>query len=291
MHLLRVDKLKRARIGDIVGKFTELDRDCHQLSNYCTARTKQPSRTDSGLSEIVELSNSPGKEFTPPMRSETWPVQSRPIGGQSKSGRPTKGYTSQSYGVIAEDAHSKMSCTQNGFVESTHSEGDVSIANDSAISQDVSATSGTLTGPGLGIVHTPTARVLSERAFTVAERNMMNGDRSHVVGPPSESPPEPAGHDVLRHAPRREQHIESCSQAADVRLHDKVSTGDRKQPVETQSQSAPPGQTTHPKRNAHWLRKVQIGKRRSNLTARWKEFKKKSAKRVHQLVDRLFGAD
>jgi len=53
--LLRVDNAKRAKIGGIVDTLTRLDHCCQEAETYCTSRTKPASRTDSGLSEIVEL--------------------------------------------------------------------------------------------------------------------------------------------------------------------------------------------------------------------------------------------
>lgn len=53
--LLRVDNAKRAKIEEIVETFTRLDKCCQEATTYCTSRTKQASRTNSGLSEIVEL--------------------------------------------------------------------------------------------------------------------------------------------------------------------------------------------------------------------------------------------
>lgn len=57
--LLRVDSTKRARIKDIVEEFSRLDEYCQHAPKYCTSRTKEARRTDSGLSEIVELPEFP----------------------------------------------------------------------------------------------------------------------------------------------------------------------------------------------------------------------------------------
>ncbi|KAF2823104.1 kinase-like protein, partial [Ophiobolus disseminans] len=59
--LLRVDRSKRAKIYDIVKKFKQLHDYCQNSSEYCLSRTKLASRTDSELSEIVEVPISPGK--------------------------------------------------------------------------------------------------------------------------------------------------------------------------------------------------------------------------------------
>jgi hypothetical protein len=81
LHLLRVDRLKRARIGDIVRKFKEFNDSCQQTFEYCTLKTKPASRINSGLSEVVEevipVPNPHDKGFeldTRSSRAETWPT-------------------------------------------------------------------------------------------------------------------------------------------------------------------------------------------------------------------------
>ncbi|KAH3919720.1 hypothetical protein HBH56_017910 [Parastagonospora nodorum] len=65
--LLRVDNTKRAKIETIVDTFTRLDKCCREAITYCTSRTKPASRTDSGLSEIVELPEFPGGATQDPL--------------------------------------------------------------------------------------------------------------------------------------------------------------------------------------------------------------------------------
>jgi hypothetical protein len=78
--LLRVDKAKRARIEDIVMKFENLNNECQRDASYCISRTsgRPVRRTDSELSEIVEVPSSPGKEIgpdMPPVPTATWSVR------------------------------------------------------------------------------------------------------------------------------------------------------------------------------------------------------------------------
>jgi hypothetical protein len=60
--MLRVTKDKRDEIDVIVDKFAEFHRCCAEDSRYCTSRTKPAKRSLSGLSEIAEVSESPGRE-------------------------------------------------------------------------------------------------------------------------------------------------------------------------------------------------------------------------------------
>jgi hypothetical protein len=59
--LLRVNSINRAKIHDIVKVFETMDKHCQELDDYCIVRTKEARRTDSGLSEIVEVADSADK--------------------------------------------------------------------------------------------------------------------------------------------------------------------------------------------------------------------------------------
>ncbi|KAH7091634.1 kinase-like domain-containing protein [Paraphoma chrysanthemicola] len=61
--LLRVNNAKRAKIEEIVDKFATMSHECEQDDDYCMLRTRPARRTDSGLSEIVEIPNPPSNEM------------------------------------------------------------------------------------------------------------------------------------------------------------------------------------------------------------------------------------
>lgn len=59
--MLRVTKESRAEIAVIAAAFVELERCCAEDTRYCTTRTKPAKRTHSGLSEVAEVPDAPGK--------------------------------------------------------------------------------------------------------------------------------------------------------------------------------------------------------------------------------------
>lgn len=296
--LLRVDNLKRARIGDIVGKFKRLHRECQQSPDYCISRTKQASSSDSGLSEIVEVPNSPGKEYvadTPPMRAGTWPshgLHSNFIGSQTRSGQSTKRQVGRSTGTAPEYSLPEADFAENNVVHVANNGHDLDSASETASAHDLRDSNTTTTMHGLGI----TDRIAitdngEQQSLSMADKDTVNGDQSHIIHHVSEMPSEADTGNELRHAPRPRESSSTSPQAAEVTLHIRPPADDGSHGANVEPAPAFPENSSHLEESSHQARTVQtVNDRRSNtLVAKLKDYRKRSGKHVRKLVDKVFG--
>jgi hypothetical protein len=117
--LLRVDKANRAMIEDIVAKFEKLNDECQRDASYCILRTsnRPARRTNSELSEIVEVPSSPGKELAPdsPLVPATiWPLhRSTSITSQYEISRGKKRPNSINRVIETNQTHSRSPLATN----------------------------------------------------------------------------------------------------------------------------------------------------------------------------------
>lgn len=173
--LLRVDRVKRADIKDIVNKFAQLHRYCEQTDDYCILRNKPASRTNSDM-ESVKVPGPPDTDIAAGNRiprSGTWPSYVR----RSSSGRTPHNLSGP---ANPERIHSQSILEQNNTDDIEPSE--TKVASNVTAEKDIPAAANNVPADW-GVIDTqsPVAKVSADLEPDLPTENATNGRIDRIV--------------------------------------------------------------------------------------------------------------
>ncbi|KAH7345786.1 hypothetical protein BKA66DRAFT_576905 [Pyrenochaeta sp. MPI-SDFR-AT-0127] len=303
--LLRVSNVKRAKIDNIVAKFEKFNAECERVRSYCISRTKEARRTNSGLSEIVEVPNSPDKALvadSPPMPTTISPqCSSESISSRYEINRSKKRHNSLSRVADGEQVRHRSPLATNSPIVTDTAPHNIEAYNRTNTNESPQSTSRVQESdqqpPSMANDTGRGARPseeLKQPALETQEHSptVLETPNSHNK-PPNPLPLE-KNISLTPRSPEALNIIDSTSPA--VQLGTTPSADEQKSKSPPQPQFSPPAEPKTPIQEIHSApRTEQTGdvQERKTFRAKWKQLwrqpKKRVHKRVRKLVDWCFG--